>query len=66
MISFTEKFNYKFIDFGLSYKVEKNELPYKGCGTPGYIAPEVFTATKENPYDEKCDIFSLGCVFYKM
>ena len=27
----------------------------------GFIAPEV---VHENKYDEKCDMFSLGCLFY--
>lgn len=30
-------------------------------GTLGFIAPEVIIT---NSYDEKCDIFSLGSLFY--
>eukprot|EP01017_Pseudomicrothorax_dubius_P033728 TRINITY_DN4543_c0_g1_i2.p1 TRINITY_DN4543_c0_g1~~TRINITY_DN4543_c0_g1_i2.p1 ORF type:complete len:154 (-),score=27.28 TRINITY_DN4543_c0_g1_i2:12-473(-) len=37
---------------------------YAKCGTPGYVAPEVFTST--GPYSPVCDIFSLGIVFYNM
>jgi len=33
----------------------------RSCGTPGYIAPEVIT---DKIYDEKCDIFSIGVIFY--
>lgn len=33
------------------------------CGTPCYIAPEVFP---ESGYKEKCDIFSLGSVLFNM
>ena len=33
------------------------------CGTPGYIAPEMFT---EEDHNELCDIFSLGAVFHIM
>jgi serine/threonine protein kinase len=31
------------------------------CGTPGFIAPEIFLDQK---YNEKCDIFSAGVIFY--
>ncbi len=34
---------------------------YKKCGTPGYVAPEIF---KTKTYDVKIDVFSLGVVFY--
>ena len=33
----------------------------KKCGSPSYIAPEVFLCKK---YNEKCDIFSVGIIFY--
>jgi len=35
----------------------------------GYIAPEVFSFTKRDPntsYNEKCDVFSAGCILYEM
>ncbi|CAD8051753.1 unnamed protein product [Paramecium primaurelia] len=35
----------------------------KKCGTPGYIAPEIFL---DQQYGCECDMFSLGCVFYKL
>lgn len=34
---------------------------YKKCGTPGYVAPEIF---KTKNYDLKVDVFSLGVVFF--
>ena len=31
-------------------------------GSPYYIAPEVLTSE----YDERCDIWSIGCIIYVM
>jgi len=36
---------------------------FKRCGTAGYVAPEVF---RNYSYNEACDVFSLGCIFYKL
>ena len=33
----------------------------KKCGSPSYIAPEVFSCKK---YTEKCDVFSVGIISY--
>jgi len=32
-------------------------------GTPYYASPEVW---QDKPYDNKCDIWSLGCVIYEL
>jgi len=32
-------------------------------GTPSYSAPEICNG---QPYNERCDIWSLGCIFYEM
>lgn len=54
-------------DFGLATKVDEPVYLYYRCGTPGYVAPEILNLdTKINEYNEKCDIFSLGVIFYKM
>ncbi|CAK73920.1 unnamed protein product (macronuclear) [Paramecium tetraurelia] len=37
------------------------QTPFKKCGTPGFIAPEIF---KTKLYTPKADMFSLGCLFY--
>ncbi|CAD8111876.1 unnamed protein product [Paramecium primaurelia] len=37
------------------------QTTYKKCGTPGFIAPEIF---KTKLYTPKADMFSLGCLFY--
>lgn len=44
-------------------KVAKNGLLYTQTGTPYYASPEVW---KDEPYDAKSDIWSLGCVIYEM
>ena len=44
-------------------KVAKKGLGYTQTGTPYYASPEVW---KDNPYDYKSDIWSLGCVTYEM
>lgn len=33
------------------------------CGTMGYAAPEVLN---EEPYAERCDLYSLGCMLHEM
>lgn len=55
----------KLIDFGFARKV-KHTLTFPISGTPGYMAPEIVNYLKDKPYDEKADIFSLGCTLYKM
>ena len=44
-------------------KVLKNNLVYTQTGTPYYASPEVW---RDEPYDSKSDIWSLGCVIYEM
>jgi len=44
-------------------KVAKNNLVYTQTGTPYYASPEVW---RDQPYDLKSDIWSLGCVLYEI
>jgi NIMA (never in mitosis gene a)-related kinase len=44
-------------------KVAKKGLLHTQTGTPYYASPEVW---KDQPYDCKSDIWSLGCVLYEM
>jgi serine/threonine protein kinase len=59
----------KIVDFGLATFIKLNTYIFKKCGTPGYIAPEVFKYDEKVPstnYDDRCDVFSAGCIFYYM
>lgn len=52
----------KIIDFGLSTKINPETGKVTGClGTPYYVAPEVLI---EEPYDSKCDVWSIGVIAY--
>lgn len=54
-------------DFGLSITERcLNNKSFVKCGSPGFIAPEIFNITKKKNiyYDKRCDLFSLGITFY--
>lgn len=55
-----EDLNLKIIDFGTSRKICNDEKLTVKMGTPYYIAPEVLNKN----YDQKCDIWSIGVIFY--
>ena len=44
-------------------KIAKNSFLYTQTGTPYYASPEVW---RDQPYDHKSDIWSLGCLIYEM
>lgn len=52
-------------DFGLAQYINVDFIHLR-CGTPGYCAPEVLNCKELKGYDTKCDVFSVGCVFYHM
>lgn len=62
------------VDFGLATELTVDkyiflEIRYEfpKCGTPGYVAPEVLNLMdKTAKYGTPCDIFSVGCIFYKL
>lgn len=55
-------------DFGLSTIINQpiEDILFKRCGTPGFVAPEIlaYKEGKSNFYNERCDIFSVGSLFY--
>ena len=51
----------KLSDFGLSKFLDEEEMTSSMCGTPVYMAPEVYL---KRPYNYKCDIWSLGATFF--
>lgn len=56
----------KILDFGLARAVEDDsQLTQSGAivGTPSYMAPE---QARAEPVDARADLFSLGCVLYRM
>ena len=54
----------KICDFGVSKKINKGDIMYDHCGTPAYIAPEIF---KNRGYEGfSCDIWSAGVTLYYM
>ena len=53
----------KLGDMNVSKLADSNGLNYTQTGTPYYASPEVW---RDEPYDFKSDIWSLGCVIYEM
>ena len=54
----------KLTDFGLSRLCSgKNEKAFTICGTPYYMAPEIF---ERKGYNDSVDWWSLGCLMYEM
>lgn len=57
-----EKQTAKLGDMNVSKEAKKGLL-YTQTGTPYYASPEVW---RDNPYDHKSDIWSMGCIIYEM
>lgn len=56
--------NIKMADFGLAKELSsQSKLAKTNVGTPFYMAPEIIN---EKDYDEKSDIWSLGCLLYEL
>ncbi|NXD09880.1 NEK5 kinase, partial [Nothocercus nigrocapillus] len=54
----------KLGDFGVARELNNTlELAYSCVGTPYYLSPEI---CENRPYNNKTDIWSLGCVLYEL
>lgn len=58
--------NVKVADFGMATFVGVDGQLRGRCGTPGYVAPEIFSAGIHGGYGNKVDIFSAGVTLYVM
>lgn len=54
------------VDFGLAIYETEPKFLFPKCGTPGYVAPEVLQSRMDFKYNCKADLFSVGCIFYKL
>mmetsp|Transcript_7411 Transcript_7411/g.17934 ORF Transcript_7411/g.17934 Transcript_7411/m.17934 type:complete len:724 (-) Transcript_7411:1547-3718(-) len=53
----------KIGDFGFAKRVHTPKSLVSRCGTPSYVAPEIL---KHHPYDQSCDMWSVGVVLFVM
>ncbi|CAD8076675.1 unnamed protein product [Paramecium sonneborni] len=68
-LMFSKKNDYTslvLVDFGLATSELLEKYLFPKCGTPGYVAPEILSTRSERRYNCKVDIFSAGCIFYKL
>jgi serine/threonine protein kinase len=56
----------KIGDFGMSTLVGVDGLVRGRCGSPGYVAPEIFKAETGEGYGNQVDVFSAGVTLYLM
>ena len=59
----------RIVDFGLATEINLTNYIYNRCGSSGFIAPEIFLYNPKNSstaYNDRCDVFSAGCIFFHM
>ena len=54
---------HKLSDFGLAKSVDNGNEATAETGSYRFMAPEVI---RHEPYDERCDVYSLGMLFFEM
>jgi serine/threonine protein kinase len=60
-------FHCVLIDFGLGTLAHAPSYLFSRCGTPGFLSPEIANLNdKKTKQSCRSDMFSLGCIFYKM
>ena len=56
--------NIAIADLGLAELVEQSGgCLKKKCGSPGFVAPEIFVSEE---YNYKADVFSIGSIMYSL
>lgn len=57
----------KITDFGLAHVMGQDELAHTTCGTPLFMAPEIWAkGRKVSGYSAKVDVWAFGAMVYKM
>ena len=62
-IFLTKDLNVKIGDLGVAKKLCKGNFAKTIIGTPYYLSPEI---CEEKPYNEKSDVWALGCILYEL
>ena len=56
----------KIADFGFAKVIERNTLATTLCGSPLYMAPEIFALSEGQSYTDKTDLWSVGLILYQL
>ena len=62
-IFLTKDFQVKIGDLGVARVLQNTQYASTFIGTPLYLSPEI---CEEKPYNEKSDVWALGCILYEM
>ena len=62
-IFLTKDLKIKIGDLGVAKKLSRSNFAKTIIGTPYYLSPEI---CEEKPYNEKSDVWALGCIVYEL